>query len=51
MKVKMLIDKRRSLKKDNIYSARKRDERTMWVQDLNRDEWIVIKRYLEIVEE
>jgi hypothetical protein len=50
MKVKMLIDKRVSLKKDNIYKARERDERSFWVKDKKGDEWVVIKKHIEIIE-
>jgi hypothetical protein len=50
MKVKMLIDKRVSLKKDNTYSARERDERSFWVKDKNGDEWVVIKKHVETIE-
>jgi len=50
MKIKMLIDKRASLKKDNIYFARKRDARSLWVKDLKGDEWVVINKHVEIIE-
>jgi hypothetical protein len=49
MKVKMLINKRISLKKGNIYDARERDKNSLWVKDLKNDEWVVSKKQIEIV--
>ena len=51
MKGKILVTKRTSLKKDNIYNVRHRDYRTYWVQDLKGDEWVIIKKHIEIIEE
>jgi len=50
MKVKMLINKRTTLKKDNIYSAREKDSRSLWVKDSRGNEWVVINKHVEIIE-
>jgi hypothetical protein len=47
MKVKILIEKRVSLKKGEIYNARKRDERSLWVKDNKGDEWVVLTRDIQ----